>query len=346
MPVALPLLVPMALIFSAMAVVALHHTENMWLRPLLEALAHPHGSFFKRLALKVARLAVKGVYYVERHVRAALSHWAYAHLAVLTRFFGGMAALFSGLGREVGAIAHDVADALSYLRHHTIPHLIHAAVRPVDQLAHHALHDARRSISLVHRAERDFTRGIDRLRHSLESWVLHRLHGIDRLVRQGVIPRLRTAERAIGHVVTRDLPAIRARERAIADRLARDGARLTRLEKALGAGVLVGLIVRTLVRRFPWLFCRTWKRIGPRVCSMHTGLLDFLLGVGGAMFLLAELCQFVEQVASVAARVLPKLIGTVAVAGAALCNGEHTAAPALPLELTQLPNVPNPLPLD
>src|SRR5437660_1612219 len=113
---------------AAITALALAQTENIWLRPLLEALSHPRGSFFKKLAFRAAGYIVSGVLYVEKHVRAALSHFAVGSLHLLTRWLNGLTHLWTGIAHEFEVLAGDVADALGHLRHVTIPHLIHAAV--------------------------------------------------------------------------------------------------------------------------------------------------------------------------------------------------------------------------
>src|SRR5438067_1784159 len=178
MPVVLVPLIGFALLMAALGVLTVHHSNQMWLQPLLERMAHPKGSFLTKLALAPVALAARGVIKLLNYVRGILSHWAAAHLAALTSWFHGLTH-FAHLAFETTlTLADDTLHALSILRHHTIPHLIHAAVAPVAHLAHVAERDARRAISLVHKAERDFTVGIDRLGHRLEHFVLQRVHGI------------------------------------------------------------------------------------------------------------------------------------------------------------------------
>src|SRR5947209_5012116 len=117
MPVVIPVLIPFLVILSALTVLALQQTENMWLRPLLEALSHPHGSFLKRIALRAASFVVSGVLWIERQVRHALAEFAAASLHVITQWFNGLATLVHHWFREIADLATDTADALAYLRH-------------------------------------------------------------------------------------------------------------------------------------------------------------------------------------------------------------------------------------
>jgi hypothetical protein len=300
-PVVLPLTVPLLVLLAAVAALALAQTENQWLRPLVEGLAHPRGSFLKRTAMKAAGLIVGGLLYVEKHVRSVLSRFANASLHVITRWLNAMTGLWHGIANEFAQITDDVADALTYLRHNVIPHLIHAAVAPVNALAHKAEADARRSISLVRKAERDFTRGIDRLEHALKTWALRRFHGIDRLLREHVLPGLHSVERTLGRVVSRDIPALRRREAALEREVYGDlRARVGRIEKALGLGVFAALVYRILARVAPWIFCRNVNKLGRAVCSLDDAAMQALLaGLLGAVAIedLQQLARFEAAIA-------------------------------------------------
>lgn len=185
-----------------------------------------------------------------------------------------------------------MADALGYLRHHAIPSLIHAAVSPVARLAHRALHAAHVADAYAHALERRLLRGIDRLEHRLVRRFERVFHGIDAFVRHTVWPRLRTAERELTHVVTRDLPAIRRGERALARRL-------SRVEKALALGVIGALMYRVLARVAPWLFCRNWKKVGNAVCGLNPSRLDALLALLLGAFLVRDLRTVAEWASGV-----------------------------------------------
>jgi hypothetical protein len=257
----------------------LHRTENVWLRPLVEALQHPHGSWIKRLVFKAASFLAKSVLYVERQVRASLSHAAAASLGLITGWLNSLAALAHYGFAEVEHLGNDVADALGYLVHHRIPAMIHAIAHPIDVRARAALGLSHRSISLIRELDHRLSRGIDRLRHEIASVILARLHGIDRLLRDTVLPRVRATERAIGGVIARDIPGLRAGERAL-EREALDlRARIGRIEKALGLGLLAGVVYKILARVAPWLFCRNVNQLGRAACGLDSSALNGLLGL-------------------------------------------------------------------
>lgn len=330
MIVAPAILITFAAFAGACALLAVHHSMQSWMTSLLNSLAHPHGNFLTRVALAPLALAARGVRSIVHRVSSDVSHSAAAMMHPLAKWMTTLAGVVLSVPREIGALATDVE--------HAFADLFNDVIHPIDRLARRALELARHSISLVHRAERDFTRGIDRLHRDL-SREMHRLfHGIDAFVRHTVWPRLRTAERDIAHVIDHALPAIRREERALS-------ARVKALEKLLAAGAITALLLRVLARRFPWLFCRNVASLAKRACSLPHGLMQWLLGAGAAMFAFSELCNLVTLVGSVAARVLPVLIAPLAQVDAALCGGEHKAALPLPLAETQLPSVSNPLPL-
>jgi len=266
-----PLVFPAEIAFVAMVAAfgafLLLRTETMWLRPLVQALQHPHGSWWKRVVLKPLAVVAEATLYVEKHVRLALSHFASGSLHMLTRWFHGLAASVHHLVKEIGDFADDLARAISVLIHHKIPAIVHRITAPIDARARAALRVAHRSISLI--------RELD---HRVARW----LHGIDRLLRDTVIPRIRHAERAIARVITRDLPALRRRERALEREVIGLRSRIGRIEKALGLGIFAALVYKVLARVAPWLFCRNWKVLGRAVCGMRpdslANLLALLLG--------------------------------------------------------------------
>jgi hypothetical protein len=325
------LLVGFAVIVGAFVLYGMHQASTVWLRSLIQNL--PGGSSFLRAFNRspVVSLIEKGTSWLFHRVRKDVGDALVARLAPLAHWLSALGSREELLLDAVAGVADDTAHALSWLRRHTVPLLIRVAVAPVHALAQEASRTAHRAIGLAHKAERDFAIGIDRLDHRLTAHFTRVFHGIDEFIHAHVLPRVRAVERAIAVTIPR--------------RLWRIEHRLGRIEKALGLGLLSALVFRVLARVAPWIFCRNVKKLGNRVCGLRPGFLNFLLGAGAAMFAFAELCRLIELVATVAARVLPKLIAPLAVAGAALCDGRHAAAPPLSLQTTTLPRVANPLPL-
>ena len=336
------LLISLLLLLQVLGLLALHKTSLPLVRGLLGGWAEQKG--FRRWFLRAIGAVALGnaIEWVVHRVRQAVARAALVNLDAVTLYLRDLGMIAHYTYKELGDLAPSWADSFAIFRHRTVPHAINTKVIPVKVAAAHAGALAGRSISLGNANRIRLGRSIDRLKkqYGLLAGILL---GIDILVKGRHAARHHTdhAETIPAH--TRDIGRLKAQEKALEQRLAREGSRLSTLEKVLGGLGLAGLLVRTIAKRWPWLFCRNWKKIGPRVCSMHTGLLDFLLGAGAAMFVFAELCQLIKLVGIVAARVLPKLIAPLAVAGAALCDGEHSAAPNLPLATTALPQVNNPL---
>ena len=280
MPIVIPIAIPLLALAAAFGALLLMRTESMWLRPMVEALQHPRGSWIKRQAFKAAGFLAQGTLFIERHVRAALSHFAASSLHLLTRWFNGLGTLFHHLFAEVADLAEDVAHTFDRVVLHTVPAQIKAAVHPVSVLAHQALKLAHQAIALEHELDKRLTHGIDRLRNLVEGEMVKLLHGIDRLVRDHVIPALRRAEHAIDGVITRDLPALRRREAALEREVYGDlTARIKRIERLLGLGVIAAVVYRILARVAPWLFCRNVKKLGNVACGLPARDIDALLGV-------------------------------------------------------------------
>ena len=116
--------------------------------------------------------------------------------------------------------------------------------------------------------------------------------------------------------------------------------------RVIPAGVGLGLVAWAIGKLgVNWIRCSNVKRIGRRLCGPSGRWLADLLEGTLATFVFADLCRVILVVAEVAGKILPPLIDTLARAEAALCGGRYSAAPALPLQTTALPDVANPLPL-
>lgn len=263
MPIVLaPLLLPAAVFLAAIVLYALAQSSQGWADPTIKAskarnqnqlaawLSAIPGVGF--LSDRINSLVYQGVRFVRTHV----SHWAEAHLRPVTAWFGALNQLAFGLFVGIGALAGDVADEFERLLNIDLPHVL----RRAEAFARH---------------------GIDALAHDLQR-SLARLRGyavgIDRLARHTILPQLHRLTRTVEHAIPRELAGIRTRLGALDRRIPRGLThRLTRLEKLLGAAALAAVVVRTLARRFPWLFCRKVNALGRRLCGLDDSLLAGLL---------------------------------------------------------------------
>lgn len=256
MPAALILVPPLALIVAWYVLFGMHRTSNDWLVTLLTRLAHPQGSFLTRAAMKPLSLAAGGVLWVVNQVDHAISKAASHASAAVAHWLHGLASWFTHVFNAAEAFALDVEHAFTRLVHNTIPHAIHVATVPL-------------------------WRGIDHLErdlHHLQQRLTHFARGIDRLLTHRVLPALRHLEHAIAVTIPRELGRIRTRVGQLEHDLTHPSkAWLKRLARAMWAAALLGLLIRTLARRFPWLFCRKVKTVGGRVCGLDSDLLNALL---------------------------------------------------------------------
>lgn len=257
MPAALGgLAIGFGILVSGLLLLGLHQTNQQWLLPLLRTLAHPHGNFLTRAALKPLSLAAGGIAYIVAQVDHAISVSASHYMHPLARWFRGLAAFVTLTAFHAGLFARETAIGFERLTAHVIPREIGRVTRPIDRRA-------KRAIKIGTIAGLLGANLAKRFAHVLGHEIRPQLH------------HLRHATTvALPHAIGR----IGARERAI-ERELRDSInpRLRRLAKLIGAGYLIGLIVRTLAKRFPWLFCRKVKSVGGRLCGLDQDLLNSLL---------------------------------------------------------------------
>jgi hypothetical protein len=158
-------------------------------------------------------------------------------------------------------------------------------------------------------------------------------------------------------VTTKTLPQRIHREELkrgkLETKVKRDHKILMKLLPLLTVAGAVTLVTRAFARMgLNFLRCQNLKGFGEELCAAPPGsgrkLGRFLRGLlGGLGGLLAPLfvCQLFQAAVALAGPVMSKVIAVVGEAGAALCNGEHNAAPPLALQVTADPPVSNPIAL-
>ena len=158
-------------------------------------------------------------------------------------------------------------------------------------------------------------------------------------------------------VTTKTLPQRIHREELkrgkLETKVKRDHKILMKLLPLLTVAGAVTLVTRAFTRMgLNFLRCQNLKGFGEELCAAPPGsgrkLGRFLRGLlGGIGGLLAPLfvCQLFQAAVALAGPVMSKVIAVVGEAGAALCNGEHNAAPPLALQVTADPPVSNPIAL-
>lgn len=206
-------------------------------------------------------------------IRSTVSHWAEAHLRAVAAWFGALSTLALGLFTGHGDLAEATDEALAHLTHVTIPRDAKKAAAPAKAQAR-AAHTAANHASAATRAQ---AHNLSKLRSHTDAQVrpLHRAVAVDlpqEIAR--VNRRAGTAAREIEHP---------------------DHGLLSRWAKWLWAAGIAGLVVRTLTRRFPWLFCRKVTTAGKLICGMDEGLFNSLLQDALAIAGTVSLLEFIDD---------------------------------------------------
>jgi hypothetical protein len=254
------------------------HGLQTWLASLLNALAHPQGSFWKVAALKAVGAIVGAAAYVFRAVGHAISQAAAHGTARVAHYFGGITVWLTQHAIIAGDFAEATALGFERLVAHTIPHVVARAVAvPLHELKV-GLRHTERDLELLRRYAR----------------------GIDRLVRDTIIPDIRRLAHAIDITLPRALGKVRARvghaERAFANPSARWVKAIWKRGWIL---VGAGLMLKFLVRKFPYLFCRNSTNALKQVCGMDNLLLDALLLETTAIVGAISVVQFAKDLQEV-----------------------------------------------
>jgi hypothetical protein len=279
---------PIAALLSFTVVYGMERANRNWLEPLVVALSHPQGSFFKRLALKALGELLKGLSFVIRYVTHHLSVAASHSIAPVTAWVAGLAAWLTAWVSTAADFAGTTAFAIERLATHTIPHEAHKV-----------------RVELKH--------GIDELAH-LEAVAQAKLRayarGIDRIVTHDVLPKIRAAEHAIAVTLPRDIAGVRHRVGSLAHDFEHPKrAWLRRVATSMWALAFFGLLVKFLARRFPWLFCRKVKSVGNRLCSLDQDLLNSLIADTLLLSGTISVIAFAEELQSVEGEILRLIEG-------------------------------------
>lgn len=310
MPLALPgLALGLTVLVTFIVFWGMHQGSNTWLRVLLEEYTKPRGSFIKRAVTAPARLALRGVLRVERVVRAALAAWLVTNTAAVTAWLSNLAVLALGVAHEIRDLGLGIEAGIGRLVHVWIPRELRKAISPVDRLAHAGLRVGHQARAYAEAQAARLRRGIDTLRRDLRREISRARHGIEAGIAAHVMPRIRGVERRVGRILSRELPRIRARERALERAFAHpDKAWLRRIGQAIWAASIFGLLVKFLVRRFPWLFCRNVDRLARRVCGLDA---DALAAIEALMFgaiVLSDYKDLIRQMQAVERAVCEEVI--------------------------------------
>lgn len=243
-------------IAAAVVGLALALLVKAWLEPLLASTATRRGGGILRI-LDLPGKAIRGIAgsafsAVAHSISVAATH----RMAPLARWFHAAGSLALGSAWAIGHFAGDMAYSVERLATVVLPREIGRATRPISRRATRALSRA--------------------LAAGLAVTALRRY--LNRLYSHTIRPAIRHLTHAVDVAIPRALGGIRSRLRDIEHEIAHPSTRwLRRTAVAMWGAALLGLVVRTLARRFPWLFCRKVKNVGGRICGLDSGLLESLL---------------------------------------------------------------------
>jgi hypothetical protein len=263
-------ILPFAVVVIAFVLLAMALTAKVWAGSLARGIEGSHrGGILGIITLPgqiVLRVVTPAVNYVAHELSKAASHY----MRPLALYLNGLAAWGLANVVAVGLFAERTAIGFERLTTVVLPREIGKATRPINRKAAAALGLAGLTAAALRRYA----------------------HGIDRLLHRDVLPRLHRLTHAIDVTIPRALGRVERRVKGVETQLSKPTrAWLRRLAAALWAAGLLGLVVRTLARRFPWLFCRKVRRVGHRLCGLDSDLLDSLLA---DTLLLAGIISVVE----------------------------------------------------
>jgi hypothetical protein len=274
---AIPILALGALL-STMVLYGMLQGSQSWLTTLLNRLAHPQGNFITRAALYPVTKAAQGVISVLHSVEHTMSVAAVHGMGAVTRWFDGLARWLTHNAIVAGNFAEEVASGFERLTVHTIPRAVAKAIAVPIHEVRVGLRHTEAELAQLRRYAR----------------------GIDTLVRDRLWPALRRVAHAVDVTLPRSLGRVRARVGAAERAIARPSNRWIKAVWRRG-WILVGagLMVKFLVRKFPYLFCRNSTNALKAVCGLETSLLDSLLLDATAIIGAVSVVEFAEALLEV-----------------------------------------------
>src|SRR6266516_3096310 len=234
------LLISIILLLQVVGLISLHKTALPLVRGLLGGWAEQKG--FRRWFLKAigAFALANAIEWVVHRVRQAVARAAASNLDAVTLYLHDASVIAHWTYKELGAITPSWADSFGLFRHHTLPRIVKGEVAPTKAIATSAAHTAGRSISLGNATRIRHGRSIDRLKRQM-GLLAGILLGIDILVK-GSHARPHHADHTVAlPKAASDAAHANTLAGRLADELADAKARLKRIERALGLGVLAAL---------------------------------------------------------------------------------------------------------
>lgn len=212
------------------------------------------------------------------------------------KIVGFMSGAANAVDDKIGAAFHQLARLVDWLGHELAAHANILATLATLTFGSTAVDAVRHAIRAVRAQLHSHEHAIRDTHRHLRTVDKRIAHGIG----EDVLPRLRAAEREVGHVIAHDLPAIRAREKA----LEHGGANLWKWVRthplALGSTAFAGAVAYALSRiGAGWVRCSNVRRAGRNVCGMDATLLESLLADTLLVVGTLSLVEFAEEMQGV-----------------------------------------------
>jgi hypothetical protein len=261
-----PALIPLigfAILIGGMAAFGMHFTAPYWLSSWINAMLHPHGNIFTRVALYPVTKLAQGAAWLYNQVAHALSVAASHSLWHVGTWLNGHATRETHVQKTNADFNTAVAEAFEHGFGVAVPRKIEAKTRPLHRGIDHNANDLRK------------------LRARLAKLAL----GIDTLLGAHLLLRTKHVEHATDVTIPRSIGGVRQRVKVLERELSNPARRfVVRVWRRGWILVGAGLMVKFLAKKFPYLFCRGTTdflrgRPGqyPGICGIDPGLLAALL---------------------------------------------------------------------
>lgn len=252
----MPLVLPFGVILAGFIILGLALTVQVWAKAMLHVFAAGRGGGIIRIITLplelVVRIVTPGVNFITHELTKAGSHLMHP----LAHWFDGLAEWSLDNAVALGLFAERTAIGFERLTTVVLPREIGRATRPLERRLNHA---ARVALGAALAAAA--------LRKWLEHLWTHEIH-----------PALHWLRHEVAVELPRDIGRVRHRVGELEHDLANPSKRwLRRIAAAMWAATMLGLMLKVLARRFPWLFCRKVKAVGNRTCGLDPDLLNAIL---------------------------------------------------------------------
>ena len=285
--------------FPVVVILGLLSAIFILLRPLLKAQAHGHQSLLGRFVNWVGTKLETGIRYIEARVAHAMSHWLAPKTGRIAHWLNSTAHVLHVLTQDVGDLADNVHEALVFLRHHIVPHLIVTALRPVvravDSLnseltrAHRAI--ANQLALIGHAVAAGFVNAVNELAHVVAELYLY-VHNTVKPQLAALTQRVTVLANEVKTLTVTVVQRIEPQVQALTQRV-------TKLEAQLAPAALAALVVAALGTAWQNLTCRNTQTAASQLCAMDENLLNDALALLAGAFALLSLEEYVRIMQSI-----------------------------------------------